>query len=101
MVTRSHLEPDHDRLLTARLDGIAVRHARWGGLTEAGKAGGAAQLRQAPGGCGDLLARVAGLPLGAAGIRGPEYQARPVVTPPAITGFKRWRPVKLPRVGGP
>jgi hypothetical protein len=77
MVTRSRPGPDHDRLLAARLDGIALRHARWGGLTEAGKADGAAQLRQATGGRGDLLARVAGLALGTAEIRGPEYQARP------------------------
>jgi hypothetical protein len=76
MVTRSRLGSNYDRLLAARLDGIALRHARWGGLTEAGKADGAAQLPQAAGGCGELLAGVAGLALGPAEIRGPEYQAR-------------------------
>jgi hypothetical protein len=92
MVTRSRPGPDHDRLLAAHLDGIALRHARWGGLTEAGKADGAAQLRQAVGGRGDLLARVAGLALDTAEIRARSIRRGPVVTPPAITGFRRRGP---------
>ena len=50
--------------------------ARWGGLTEAEKASGAAELREAAGDRGDLLAEVAGLALGSPGSRGPEYEAR-------------------------
>ena len=52
--------PDRDRLLLARLDGIARRHARWGRLTDAGKAAGAAELHQVAGDRCDLLAEVAG-----------------------------------------
>jgi len=72
---------DHDRtgsgrLLNARLSGIALRHARWGGLTAAEKTAGAAELKQVAGGRGDLLAQVAGLMLGSAQSEGPEYEAR-------------------------
>jgi hypothetical protein len=56
--------PDPDRLLVARLDAIARRNARWGDLTEAQKAGGAAELREVAGDRADLLAEVAGLNLG-------------------------------------
>jgi hypothetical protein len=91
-VIRSHLEPDYDRLLAARLYGIALRRARWGGLTEAGKADGTAQLWQAGGGFGDLLARVAGLALGMAEIRAQEYHARPRGDASRHHGVKRWRP---------
>jgi hypothetical protein len=45
-------------------------------LTEAEKASGAAELREAAGDRGDLLAEVAGLALGSANSRGPEYEAR-------------------------
>ena len=41
--------PDRDRLTVARLDGIARRHARWGGLTEAEKEAGEAELREVAG----------------------------------------------------
>lgn len=58
--------PDRDRLLVARLDGVARRHARWGGLTEAGKSAGAAELREVAGQRTDLLAEVAGLARGTA-----------------------------------
>lgn len=68
--------PDRDLLLTARLDGIAKRHARWGGLTEAEIAAGATELRDVAGGRGDLLAEVAGLVLGTSEGKGEEYQAR-------------------------
>jgi hypothetical protein len=68
--------PAVDRLLVARLDGIAQRHARWGALTEDEKAAGVAELREAADGRADLLAEVAGLALGTAESRGPEYEAR-------------------------
>ena len=60
----------------ARLDGIAVRHARWGALDESEKAAGAAELREIAGGRADLLAEVAGLALGTAASKGDEYRAR-------------------------
>ena len=75
-MARDRRAPDRDRLLIARLDGIARRHARWGGLTEAGKAAGAAELQHAAGDRCDLLAEVAGLALGTAEGKGQEYQAR-------------------------
>jgi hypothetical protein len=75
-MARDRGAPDRDRLLAARLDGIARRHARWGGLTEAGKAAGVAELQQVAGDRSDLLAEVAGLELGAAEGNGQEYQAR-------------------------
>lgn len=68
--------PERDRLLAARLDGIALRHARWGGLTETGKVAGATELREVAGGRPDLLAEVAGLELGTSEGKGPEYVAR-------------------------
>ena len=73
---RDHRAPDRDRLLTARLDGIARRPARWGGLTDADKAAGAAELHKVAGDRCDLLAVAAGLELGAAEGKGQEYQAR-------------------------
>jgi hypothetical protein len=68
-MTRDHYQDDSGRLLSAHLSGIAVRHARWGGLTDAEKAAGAAELREVAGDRGDLLAEVADN-------RGPEYEAR-------------------------
>jgi hypothetical protein len=75
-MTQDHDRADGDRLLGARLSGIALRHARWGGLTEAEKAAGAAELTEVARDRGDLLAEVAGLMLGSAAGRGPEYEAR-------------------------
>ena len=75
-MARDHYRADSGRLLSAHLSGIALRHAPWGGLTEAEKAAGAAELREVAGDCRDLLAQVAGLALGSAGSRGPEYEAR-------------------------
>ena len=60
-MAQDHYRADGDWLLGARLSGIALRHARWGGLTAAGKAAGAAELREVAGDRGDLLAQVAGL----------------------------------------
>jgi hypothetical protein len=75
-MAQDHYRADGDRLLGARLWGIALRHARWGGLTAAEKAAGAAELTEVAGDRGDLLAEVAGLMLGSATGRGPEYEAR-------------------------
>jgi hypothetical protein len=75
-MTRSRPGPDPDRLLVARLDGIAQRHARWGAATEDELAAGTAELRAIAGARADLLAEVAGLALGTAESRGQEYVAR-------------------------
>ena len=75
-MARDRGAPGRDRLLVARLDGIARRHARWGGATEASTAAGADELAQVAGGRSDLLAEVAGLALGTAEGQGQEYQAK-------------------------
>ena len=75
-MARDHDQADSGRLLSARLSSIALRHARWGGLTAAEKAAGAAELTEVAGDRGDLLAEAAGLMLGSATGRGPEYEAR-------------------------
>jgi hypothetical protein len=74
--SRDHARVDADRLLLARISGIARRHARWGGLSEAEKAAGAAELREVAAGRADLLAEEAGLALGAAEGKGREYEER-------------------------
>jgi hypothetical protein len=75
-MVQDHYRTDSSRLLSARLSGIALRHARFGGLTAAEKASGAAELKEVAGDRGDLLAEVAGLMLGTAESKGPEYEAR-------------------------
>ncbi len=75
-MTRSRPGPDSDRLIVARLDGIAQRHARWGDATEDEMTAGAAELRELAGDRPDLLAEVAGIALGASESKGPEYTAR-------------------------
>jgi hypothetical protein len=65
-----------DRLLVARISGIAKRHARWGDLTEAHKTAGAAELREVAGDRSDLLAEEAGIALGTSEDKGPEYRAQ-------------------------
>jgi hypothetical protein len=75
-MARDHRGSDPDRLIAARLAGAAQRHARWGGLTEAQKAAGAAELTEVAGGRSDLLAQVAGLALGTTESKGDEYRAR-------------------------
>lgn len=75
-MVQDHSRTDSSRLLSARLSGIALRHARFGGLTAAEKASGAAELKEVAGDRGDLLAEVAGLMLGTAESKGPEYEAR-------------------------
>ncbi len=61
-----------DRILVARLSGAAGRLSRWGALADAG----AAELREMAGDRGDLLAEVAGLAVGTAESKGPEYEAQ-------------------------
>jgi hypothetical protein len=73
---RDYPGPATDRLIVARLSGIAQRHARWGGLTEAERAAGAAELRDLAGDRADLLAEVAGLVIGTAESKGHEYKAQ-------------------------
>jgi hypothetical protein len=63
-------------MLVGRLTSIAQRHARWGDLAEDQKAAGAAELQEVAGDRPDLLAEVAGIGLGAAEGKGPEFAAR-------------------------
>jgi hypothetical protein len=74
-MSRHRPGPDRDRLLAARLTGIARRHARWGALDEDEKAAAVAELQEVADGRADLLAEVAGLALGTAEARGPDYAA--------------------------
>jgi hypothetical protein len=67
--------PAADRLLVAKLTGVARRHAQWGTLDDAQKAAGVAELREAAGDRADLLAEVAGVALGTTERKGPEYGA--------------------------
>lgn len=75
-MVQDHYRTGSSRRLSARLSGIALRHARFGGLTAAEKASGAAELKEVAGDRGDLLAEVAGLMLGTTESKGPEYEAR-------------------------
>jgi hypothetical protein len=60
-LAEDHRGPDHDGILIARISGIARRYARWGGLTGAEEAAGAAELREVAAGRTDLLAEEAGI----------------------------------------
>jgi hypothetical protein len=75
-MARDRPAPDHDRLLIARISGIARRHACWRGLTEAEEAAGAAELREVAAGRSDLLAEEAGIEVGFAESQGEHEQAR-------------------------
>jgi hypothetical protein len=68
--------PVPDRLLVARLDGVAKRHARWRKPTEPEIAAAATELREVAGNRADLLAEVAGIVLGASEGRLDEPRAR-------------------------
>src|SRR5215471_17044590 len=68
--------PAADRLLVARLTGIARRHARRGALGEDETAAGVTELRQVAGARPDLLAEVAGITLGTSEARGEEYRVQ-------------------------
>jgi hypothetical protein len=74
-MAKDRSRPDSDRLIAARLTGIAQRHARWGALDEDETAAAVAELRQVAADRPDLLAEVAGISLGAAERKGPEYEA--------------------------
>ena len=58
MAGRSRADPD--RILVARLQGTATRHAQWRDLTGAEHGAAVAELRELAGGRADLLAEVAG-----------------------------------------
>lgn len=68
--------PAPDRLIVARLTGIAERHARRSVARRVETAAAVAELREVAGDRSDLLAEVAGIELGAAEEKGPEYVAR-------------------------
>jgi hypothetical protein len=68
--------PDRDRLLVARIAGIAKRHAGWGALSEADVAAAVAELREVVGDRPDLLAEEAGILIGASEGRLDEPRAR-------------------------
>lgn len=63
-MARDRLRPDRDRLLVARISGIAKRHAQWRAPTEAEIAAAVAELREVAGDRPDLLAEEAGIVLG-------------------------------------
>jgi hypothetical protein len=73
---RNRPGPDADRLLVARLSGIARRDARWGAMNKAQGAAGVEELREVAGGRRDLLAEVAGIMLGTAEGKGPSTRPR-------------------------
>ena len=68
--------PARDRLLVARLDGIAKRHSRWREPTEPETAAAGTELRKVAGDRPDLLAEVAGILIGASEGRLDEPRAR-------------------------
>jgi len=57
--------PDSDRLIVTELSDAARRHAQWRELTEAETAAAVAELTEIAGGRADLLAKAAGVMLGA------------------------------------
>jgi hypothetical protein len=78
--------PAPDRLLAARLDGVAKRHARWREPAEPEIAAAATGLREVAGNRADLLAEVAGILLGASEGRPdePRARARPSCASPQV-----------------
>jgi hypothetical protein len=75
-MARGRSRTDADRLIVARLTGIAGRHARRGALDVDQAAAAVAELREVAGGRADLLAEVAGIALGTSEVRGPEYEVQ-------------------------
>jgi hypothetical protein len=61
---RNRPSPENDRLLVARISGIAQRHARWRGPTEDETTAAVAELREVAGDRPDLLAEEAGILMG-------------------------------------
>jgi hypothetical protein len=78
--------PAPDRLLVARLAGVAKRDARWRKPTEPEIAAAATELREVAGDRADLLAEVAGILLGASEGRldEPRARARPSCASPQV-----------------
>jgi hypothetical protein len=64
-VAKDHRAPDSDRLITARLMGVAKRHAPWQEPTQDEMDAAVPELREIAGDRPDLLAEVAGILLGA------------------------------------
>jgi hypothetical protein len=85
--------PAPDRLLVARLDGIAKRRARWRKPTEPEIAAAASEFREVAGNRADLLAEVAGVLLGASEGRLDEPRARAA----AQLCWPSWRAQAAPR----
>jgi hypothetical protein len=75
-MSRDRPGPDSDRLIVARLAGVAQRHARWGTADEAQMTAGAAELRDIADGRADLLAEVGGVAIGTSEGKGEEYEAQ-------------------------
>jgi hypothetical protein len=75
-MANDHPGPDRDRLLVARIAGIAKRHAGWGALSEAELVVAVAELREVAGDRPDLLAEEAGILIGASEGRLDEPRAR-------------------------
>src|SRR5271155_94318 len=63
-VSEGRSSSDADRLLIARISGIAQRHAHWRELTDAEIAVAVAELREVAGDRPDLLAEEAGILIG-------------------------------------
>jgi hypothetical protein len=76
-MAHDHRAPDHDRLLVARISGIAKRHASWWEPTENEIAAAVGGLRDVAGDRPDLLAEGAGIQLGfyAGGLDEPRAKA--------------------------
>jgi hypothetical protein len=64
-VNQDRRGPDPDRLIVAKLTGVAQRHAGWRELTVAETAAAVTELQETAGGRSDLLAEVAAVLLGA------------------------------------
>ena len=63
-MAREHRGPDSDRLIVARISGVAMRHANWREPAGDEIAAAAAELREVAGDRPDLLAEEAGILLG-------------------------------------
>jgi hypothetical protein len=63
-MAREHRGPDSDRLIVARISGVAVRHASWREPAGDEIAAAVAELREVAGDRPDLLAEEAGILLG-------------------------------------
>jgi hypothetical protein len=64
LMAREHRGPDSDRLIVARISGVAMRHASWREPAAGEIAAAVAELREVAGDRPDLLAEEAGILLG-------------------------------------